>query len=340
MRLLLVRTSALGDIVHCLPALRALRRELPRATVGWVVEEAFAPLLERDPDIDELLVVRTRPWRGRLHRAATWSEIRATIARLRAFRADAVLDLMGNHKAGLLAALSSCRRRIGLERHIRRESSSALWLNEFVTTSKPHTVDRALAVAMAVAPGCRFDGFGADRIRQAAAGEATPSDEPYLVIHPGAAWANKCYPPDRWGTVASTLAERTGWRVLLSLGPGEAALGDEVAEASGGVAAPAPGRGLPALVALLAGARLVLGGDTGPSHLAHALGVPTLFVHGPTDPARHGPYGHPERAVFHRLPCSFCHRRYSAPQRCLLDLPPRVVAAAAIEMLEAVHAGI
>jgi heptosyltransferase-1 len=297
MRILLIRTSSLGDIVHCLPALRALRRRYPSAHIGWVVEDVFAPLLVRDPDLDEVLEVGLRRWRRSLLDAGTLRELRAGLGRLNEWGADVVLDLMGNHKAGLLAAITSCDRRVGLEARLRRERSSAAWLSEWVGTRGEHAVDRALAVAAAVSGSDCFLGFGREQIRAAA--DATPPRQTtgQVVIHPGAAWASKRYPADRWGRVAAAIARATGRPIVVSAGPGEADLADQVERSSGGVATRAEAADLPALVALLASAALVLGGDTGPLHLAHALGVPALFLHGPTDPRTHGPYGAPERAL-------------------------------------------
>ena len=296
MRILLIRTSALGDIVHCLPALRSLRQAFPEAHIGWVVEDVFAPLLTRDADLDDVLEVGLRRWRRSPLRPATLREMRSSLGRLADWGPDVVLDLMGNHKAGALAAITGTDRRIGLEARQRREPSSAAWLSQWVPAKGVHAVDRALAVAAALTGSDRFPGFGAEKIRAAAA-ESLPSATGYIVIHPGAAWTSKRYPAERWGRVAAALADATGRSVLVSIGPGEETLADAVERSSGGAAVRAEASDLPRLVGLLAGAGLVLGGDTGPLHLAHALGVPTLFLHGPTDPRTHGPYGAPDRAL-------------------------------------------
>ena len=110
--------------------LTALRRSLPDATIGWLVESAMAPVLEDHPDLDQLLVVRLRTWRRRLLSIQTVREVRAFLGQLRRFSPDVVLDLMGNHKAGILGALSLADRRIGAARKDRRERSSSLWISE------------------------------------------------------------------------------------------------------------------------------------------------------------------------------------------------------------------
>ncbi len=336
MRILLIRTSSLGDIVHCLPALRALRRGLPTAHIGWVVEDVFAPLLARDPDLDDVLEVGLRRWRRSPLDAATLREMRAGLGRLAEYGADVVLDLMGNHKAGLLAAITSCDRRVGLEARLRRERSSAAWLSEWVGTRGDHAVDRALAVAAAVSGSDRFLGFGPDRIR-AAAGEASPGGgrSGQVVIHPGAAWPSKRYPAERWGRVAAAIGRSTGRTVVVSVGPGETALAEQVEQASGGVATRADASDLPRLVDLLAHAGLVLGGDTGPLHLAHALGVPTLFLHGPTDPRTHGPYGAPERALRQASPvCRSGRSNERDGSAAAVDIPEAMVIERALALID------
>lgn len=330
MKLLIVRTSALGDIVHCLPVLAALRRRYPEARLGWVVEETFAPLLAGHADLDEVVPVATRRWRRHPLAAATRHEIVALRRRLRAFDADAVLDLMGNHKAGVLARLSGCRRRIGARRRDRREPSSALWLTETVPVRALHAVDRALELLASLDARPATADFGPDRLLPDVAPDPAA---PPIQVHPGAAWGNKRYAPASWGRVLRRLHDATGLAAGVLAGPGEETLAAAVAAASDGAARPHGPAGLPALVASLRSARLVLAGDTGPLHLAHALGVPVLCVMGPTDPARHGPYGAASRALALRLPCSSCYRRYEETKACLLGLSPETVADGALAIL-------
>ncbi|HEX2254261.1 MAG TPA: glycosyltransferase family 9 protein [Thermoanaerobaculia bacterium] len=347
-RILLVRTSALGDVVHCLPVLTALARHLPRARIAWVVERGIAPLLAGHPLLERVIPVGLRPWRRAPLAAATRREVAAARRELKAFAADVAIDLMGNHKGALLARLSGARRVVGAAREWRREPSSALWIGEPVPAppgaAALHAVDRALALATAVgvpdgaaAAGAGRPGGPADFGGELLLPSARPAAgaEPYLLIHPGAGWGNKVYPPERWGGVAHRLAGTTGLPVRVPAAPGEEALATAVAAASGGAARVVPGGDLADLVRELRGARLVLAGDTGPLHLAWALGVPVLAVHGPTDPALHGPHGAPERAVFERLPCSFCYKRFSETKACLLVVTPDRVA----ERAEALLAG-
>jgi heptosyltransferase-1 len=333
-RILLVRTSALGDVVHALPVLTALRRHLPEARIGWVVEEAMAPVLAGHPDLDELLVVRLRRWRKVSGRAA--GEVGGFLAALRRFSADVTLDLMGNHKAGVIAALSLAGRRIGFARRHRREPSSAVWINRPVVPRGTHAVDRMLSLLDALDIPPEPADFGPGKLfreEPAAARDLFAAHpEPFALLHPGAGWANKRYPPAWWGKATRLLQAETGLPTWVASARGEEGLAAEVAAASEGAARAVPAGDLPTLAALIRRARLMLGGDSGPSHLARALGTPLVMVMGPTDPERHGPYGAPEEAVYKRLPCSFCYQRLAETKACLLEVPPRQVAARAIDL--------
>ena len=335
LRVLIVRTSALGDVVHCLPTLTALRRALPSATIGWVVEEVFAPVLDGLPDLDEVVPVALRRWRRRPLAAATLRQVAAFLWRLQRFQAGVAIDLMGNHKGAILAAVSLPGRVLGPAYGHRREPSSALWIGEGYPAGgehAQHAVDRALAAVDALGLARGAVDFAPDRLFPGA--PARPDGPPGVVIVPGGGWANKIYPPTRWGRVAELVAERTGVPSRVVSGPGEEAMAREAALASRGRARALHAGSLGELASVLRGARLVLGGDTGPVHLAHALGVPVLCLMGPTDPLRSGPYGAPERALWHRLPCSFCEKRFDDARVCLLAIPPERVAARAVELLE------
>ncbi len=241
---------------------------------------------------------------------------------------------MGSHKAAAIAALSLAPRRIGLGRSFRREPSSSMWLSETVPAHGVHAVDRALSLLDALGlPREPADFGGAKLLRGGAVARADVGR--FVLLHPGAGWGNKAYPAAAWGETLDRLHAATGVRALVAAAPGEEPLAAAVATAAGSTAAePVPAPDLPALAALLRRAALMLGGDSGPTHLAHALGTPVLMVMGPTDPARHGPYGAPERAIHRRLPCSFCYRRFAEAKACLLEIPPRSIAERAAALLD------
>lgn len=333
-RILLIRTSALGDVVHCLPVLTALRRHLPNARLGWVVEEAMAPVLEGHPDLDELIPVRLRLWRKRPFARQTLREVRQLLAAMDRFAATITLDLMGNHKAGILAALSHAERRIGLARPFRREPSSAVWINETVRAMGNHAVERALSVLSALSVPASPVDFGSDKLFSQPTPETEMGVRPFALIHVGAGWGNKRYPAERWGRVAAQLAEQTGLVTRISGGPGEETLVQHAIESSRGTAEALRAPTLARLAIALRQAEIVLAGDTGPLHLAHALGSRTLCLMGPTSPEQHGPYAAPENALWRTLPCSFCYRRFDETKACLLEITPQRIVDHAVKLLE------
>ncbi|MEM8960320.1 MAG: lipopolysaccharide heptosyltransferase I [Acidobacteriota bacterium] len=335
MNLLVVRTSALGDIVHGLPVLGALRRHFPDARLGWVVEAPFAPIVRHHPAIDELIPVRMRAWRKKPLDRAIRDEVALARERLDSFDADVAIDLMGNHKSGFVARMSGAPRVVGATRPARREPSSAMWINDPAEIHALHAVDRTLDVLRPLGIDQPEVDFAADALlppRLDGVDDDLPQP-PYLLIQAGAGWGNKQYPMAWWGTVAEILHRRTGIDIHLPTAPGEETLAARIAAASRGTARVIEAHDFRRLARLLRGAALVLGGDTGPIHLAHALGAPVLMVMGPTDPLRNGPWHAPERSLHHRLPCSFCYKRLSEAKACLLALAPATVASKACELL-------
>jgi heptosyltransferase-1 len=330
--IVILRTSALGDVVHCLPVATALRRAFPAARIAWVVEEPFLALVSSHPAVDVAIPVALRRWRRAPFAAATRRELFAFLRQLRELRAEVALELMGNHKGGALARLSGARRRVGAARRARREPSSALWLNAPVEPSGDHAVDVALSLLAGLGVGGAAADFARESLLPGEAVDPVAVRDGYVLLQPGAGWGNKRYPVAWWGEVARSLVV-AGHRVRVLAGPDEASLAAGVATAAGPGVTPLDPGDLTTLAAWLRGARLLLGGDTGPLHLAHALGVPVLALHGPTDPSRHGPYGAPERALHKQLPCSFCYKRFAETKACLLELAPHQVADRALALL-------
>ncbi len=323
--------------MHSLPVLAALRRHLPEARLGWLVESAFAPLLENHPDLDDLLVVRLRRWRNEPFSRRTWVELFRFLQELDRFGAELVLDLMGNHKAGILGALTMADRRIGFERKFRREPSSAMWMSDTLPPQGTHSVDRMLSLLDAIGLPAEPANFEAEKILPEARAIATDLHQtdtgPRVSILPGAGRANKRYPPARWGEVARLLAQDPGNKSWVVAGPGEEGLAAEVVSAARGDAEALLAPGLDSLAAVLRRAELVLGGDTGPLHLAHALGRPVVCLMGPTDPERSGPYGALDRVLWKQLPCSSCHEKLEETKGCLHELSPEEIVSRARALL-------
>jgi lipopolysaccharide heptosyltransferase I len=332
-RILIVRTSALGDVVHSLPLLAALRRHLPEARIGWVAESSVAPLLHGHPQIDDLLEVRLKTWRKRPLARETLSQLKDFLGAVRRFAPEVVLDLMGNHKSGVLSALTLCDRRIGAGRKDRREPSSAIWISEPVALEGEHVIDRTLSLLSALDLPRESADLGGDQLFP---DNPAPADLParFFVVHPGAAWPNKRYPPELWGQAAAAIRDRTGLDGLVVAGPAEGDLAEAARRSSSDSLRRFETADIAGLSGVLRQAQLVLAGDTGPLHLAAAHGTPVLALMGPTNPRTHGPYGQDEAALWHPLPCSFCHQRLDGSKPCLTSIDPETVAERAVALLD------
>ena len=284
-RFLIVRLSSLGDIVFTLPMLAALRDTFCRSHIAWVVNERWKPLLEGNPDLNDVIALPN----------SSISAFFACGKRLRENNYTCVFDVQGLYKSALLAKLTQVKQRIGYSfSHAREGAASVLYTQRVRPTSK-HMVDMNLELAFAA--GAKI---GAPRFSLAISGEAQSTVHQfltsskilrYVVLSPGGGWLSKLWPPDRYGELALKLWERYGFRIIVNCGPGEARLA-EIVVANATSALPIIVQyGIAEMMALLRGAELVIAGDSGPLHLANAVGTPVVALFGPTSPDRNGPYG-------------------------------------------------
>lgn len=319
MQILIVRLGALGDIVHAVPAVAAIRRARPDAGIDWVVEARHGEVLALVKGLRRRLTIdSTRP-----------RTLLRAIRAIRAVRYDVALDLQGLLKSAVLARLSGAHRVIGFDRTALREPAAAWFYSErHATDDAQHILRKNLSLARTVAPiDDRID-FPLD------IPEIADRAEPFALLNPGAAWPNKRWPPDRFGAVADGLRAEYGLRSLVLWGPGERALADAVVAASRGAAEAAPETRIADVLALARHAVLMISGDTGPLHLAAAMGTPLVGLYGPTSPARNGPWESADIVVsrFDRCECRYARRcRLAAP--CIESISVDDVRRAAAERL-------
>jgi heptosyltransferase-1 len=350
-RLLVVRLGAMGDILHALPAVTALRKAHPAWRIDWAVEPRWTPLLTSEPDsfpqdairsetrpvVDRIHPVPAKKWGRAPFRRETLAEIRALRADLRAGEYDAVLDLQGSIRSAVVAQLSGCRRIVG---EAKPRETPARWLfTERVETLGRHVIEQdieltgALAgdLLTAAAPLLPVDAEAEEWCNQLPElKDALWMGKPVVLIHPGGGWGAKRWPQDRYGALAEEFTRRGGL-VLVNAGPGEEDLAADVLAAANGHAS-VVSCSLPQLIALSKRVSLVIGGDTGPLHLACALGQPVVGIYGPTDPGRNGPYGTRFRVL--RNPESRQdHTRRAQPEAGLLTILPRDVLVASAELM-------
>jgi heptosyltransferase I len=348
-RLLIVRLSAMGDVIHTLPAVYALREAFPQTQIGWLIEERWAELLcapgyprrgrrsAPRPLVDEVHAVNLKAWGeslfsiSTLQRAATiWNDVRDA-------GYDAAIDLQGAMRSALLARWSGASVVYGAAEP--RESPASLWYTRKVVTRGRHVIEQNLSVARALVefPGetsppdvsCDLphDPRAEARIEQRL-GEHGIGD--FAILNPGAGWGAKRWPAERYGEVARKLADQ-GVGSIFNYGPGEEELVRSAESASGGTAR-AMSCTITELIALTRRARLFIGGDTGPLHLAAALRVPVVAIYGPTDPARNGPYG-TRSIVLRSVESITSHARRAEADDGMLTIGSDVVLGAARKLL-------
>jgi heptosyltransferase-1 len=344
-RLLVVRLGSMGDIIHTLPAVTALRHAFPQEIIGWVVEERWAELLctlpttrsgprsRQRPLVDRIHTVNTKQWRSTLLSSQTWEQIAAGLSELRATRYELAVDFQGAVRSALLARWSGAPVIYGVAQP--RENVASMFYTRQVIARGAHIVEQNVSLAEAVVR----HSLNTPRVE-------LPHDEAaerecgcwlkdhdicqFVLLNPGAGWGAKQWPAERYGYVAQRLAE-DDLKSLINFGPGEQELVRAVEAASGGAARGFTGS-LTQLIALTRRARLFIGGDTGPMHLAAALGVPVVAIFGPTNPARNGPFG-TSSIVLRSLSSPTTHARGVRPDAGLLEISPDQVVAAARQLL-------
>ena len=346
-RILCIRLSGLGDVVHSLNALSLLREERPDAHVGWLAEDRFAGLLRGHPCVDELIVVPRKLWGAHLKNPLRWRALAPDLYRfarsLRGMAYDVTVDFQSSLKSAWLVLAAGAAQRIGFGRRVNREMN---WLaqDELVCAPKQgvHRIERDLALLAPLGIATRyaeaqFPSDERDRDVLDLALSGCLSGSPAVVIHPGTSEsaAFKRWPPERFAQVADALVRQRGADVLVSYGPEDKRLAERVvaAMAERGCLAPATAD-LRQLAHLLSRADLFVGCDSGPLHIASALKVPTVALFGPKDPVQTGPYCSRSVVVTGTAPCRPCTRRSCRDPLCMNTIAAEAVIEAALQVLD------
>jgi len=327
---LLVRLGSLGDIVHAIPVAAALRRQFPDARIDWVVSRKHKELLDLVPVLDRVIPVD-----------GMWHALRE----LRRSRHEVSIDLQGLLKSAVLAR-SGARRSIGFSRRYLREPLARAFYTDGYDPGcggiddprdTRHVVEINLGLLEPLGVTAGPAEFPIARVdSEAARAVAGLTGGRYVLLNPGAGWPNKRWPASRLGLVAAALRDQCGLVSVVLWGGGERPLAEEVAAHSGGAAIVSPPSSIADLVGLARGASLIVSGDTGPMHIAAAVGTPVVGVFGPTRPARNGPWLAADVTVSRAEVCR-CYRlrRCTMGTMCLLDISTKEVIDAAVRRLEA-----
>ncbi len=316
-RILIVKLGALGDVVHAIPVAAALRRAFPSARIDWLVSPRHREILDLVSVIDRRLVMND-------------SRMLAAIRELRAQQYDVAIDLQGLIKSAVLARLSGAKRVVGFTSRYAREPLASWFYTEthdpggggMYHVDEQNVVFTNLGVLERLGIHATAPEFPIDRAESRVAAEVTErAGGRYAILNPGAAWPNKRWPAARFGAIAAELRMRHSITSVAVWGPGEEPLAREVVDHSSGAALLSPPTTIVDVVALVRGASLYVSGDTGPAHIAAAVGTPIVGIYGPTRPSRNGPWAAGDVTVSRADVCQ-CHhlRRCRLSTMCLEDI--------------------
>jgi len=322
-KILIIKPSSLGDIVHSLPFLDVIKKRFPASEIHWIIFEGFEGLLEGHPMIDKLWVINKDSWKEIGRAKDTLSEISTFVRGLKKERFDLVIDLQGLLRSGLITAATGSPVRIGFKEA--REGSSLFYTKKVAGGRDIHAVDRYLKIAEFL--GCDISkvAFPFPPFKKASSFESIVSsfilhpsslvpNQGYIVIVPGARWKTKKWPPPKFGKLASLLPIKS----VIVGGKSDVPVADEIVALSDGKSYSLAGKtDLKELVAVIKGSEFLVTNDSGPMHIAAALGIPVFAIFGPTDPARTGPYGKGHTVIKADIACAPCFRKSCDDLKCM-----------------------
>ncbi len=345
-RILIVKLGSIGDIVHTLPSLAALRHALPHAEISWVVEQRVAEILRDNPFLDRLIEVDTKALKRGLMSGETLRAPRQQLRRLRASAFDLALDFQGLLKSASIARLSGARRIFGFSREGLREPASRFLLSKTVFVPK-HThvihknlglVNSALGIPVPQDSNDLEFPIQMDSSHESEADKALDgTGEGYAILNPGGGWPTKLWSPERFGELSDQIWDNHALRSLITYGPGEIELAKRVLSSSRCGKARAVSLSLKGFYALAKRAQVYVGGDTGPTHIAVAGGAPVVGLFGPTEWWRNGSPRQDDVCVERaEIDCrADCHRRACSNWICM-DIEVERLLQAVTERLERV----
>lgn len=323
-RFLVLRLGSMGDIVHALPAVAALRVRFPDARMDWLVEARWRELVELNPHLTNCISIDTLGWRRQP--LDSLAALRAALARLREARYDCALDFQGLYKSAALAWLADAQHRLGFHERALREPGSFLFYTERVLPpAGTHVIERNLALVeylgAATRGPLRFD------LPTTADDEAYVENQlrgheldEFFLLSPGGGWESKCWPLERYAELHDALVRARGGRGVVNIGPGEEHLAERLKQLARAAAPVQFPLRLRQYVALARRARVVVSGDSGPLHVAAALGTPAVGLYGPTDPVRNGPFGPRVAVVYHPGVEPISYQRARGHSRAMLSI--------------------
>jgi heptosyltransferase-1 len=341
---LLVRLGALGDIVHAIPVAAALRRAFPSARIDWLVSAKHREILDLVPVVNRRIVVNDRQGSG--SGSGQGLRLLSAVAALRKSRYEIAFDLQGLIKSAMIARTTGAGRVVGFSKKYLREPFASVFYTDthdpggegiYARSETRHVVEINLGLLQAIGLSVARPEFPIEVVKSDAAArmlEATGGR--YALLNPGAAWPNKRWPPDRLASLAAALRDRHQLMSVVLWGPGERELAQAVVAGAHDSAVMTPETSIADVVALCRDASVIVSGDTGPTHIAAAVGTPIVGIYGPTRPERNGPW-RPEDVTVSRASICECHhlRKCRRERMCLLDIEVSEILAAVERRLQA-----
>ncbi len=318
-KILLIKPSSLGDVIHGLPVLHGLKTRYPDAAIQWVVAKGFDGILAGHPLIQKLWIINKDSWKRLRNVAQTLSELRLLSAGLRNEHFDLVIDLQGLFRSAMIGMFSGTAERVGFESA--REGAKFTYKYRVKTDPELHAVEKNMRIAQFLGCNCHDPAFPMPALGPVPTIVRNLSR--YVVIAPSAGTMVKRWPPENFGKLASMLPIRS----VIVGGKADKALGDEIERLSARKSINMAGKtSLKELAAIISGAEFLVSPDTGPMHIAAALRVPVFALFGPTNPARTGPYGDIHTIIRKEMPCSPCYKRKECETwDCMTGISPEIV---------------
>jgi len=316
-KILIIKPSSLGDVIHSLPLLHVIRNDFQFSKVHWVIAKGLECLLENHPMIDKLWIINKDEWKNIRKFKDTLIEIKTLYRELGEESYDIVIDLQGLLRSGIIANATHAPVRLGFNEA--REGSNMFYTHKIHGGRDIHAVDRYLKMASAL--GCDIDSVvfpmplivESDNIRK-----LKSELNEYAVIVPGARWQSKKWFPGRYARLAAILNIKS----IVIGGRQDKEISDYIESHSGGNAISMAGRTtLKELISLIRNAKFVITNDSGPMHIAAACNVPVIAIFGPTNPVRTGPYGFTHNVIRADIACSPCYKRKCKTLKCLESIP-------------------
>ena len=314
-KILIVKPSSLGDVIHSLPFLNAIKTCFPKSEIHWVIAKGLEGILESHPMINKLWIINKDSWKNIQNAKSTIQEIKGLFKNLKQEKYDLVVDLQGLLRSGVITAATGAPVRIGFREA--REGSSVFYTHKVAGGKNIHAVDRYLKIAESLGCNIADISFPFPFVQSSDFRLQTSDTGDYAVIVPGARWKTKIWPAEKFGKLASLLPLES----IIVGSKTDKAIADEIVSLSGGRAVSLAGKtNLRELIAVISRANFIVSNDSGPMHIAAALNVPVFAVFGPTDPFRTGPYGKGHTIIREDILCSPCFRKSCDNMKCMRDL--------------------